>query len=77
MSLSTSSQDESTSSSINMETTQIEKLNLNSSDDGESLDEQSSVNAEINGLDFFFYLKDYIIFKMITFLSVHTLCIFL
>jgi hypothetical protein len=54
MSLSTSSQNESTSSSINMEITQIEKPHLNSSDDGESLDEQSSVNAEINGLYFFF-----------------------
>jgi hypothetical protein len=56
MSLSTSSQNESTSSSINMEITQIEKPHLNSSDDGESLDEQSSVNAEINGL-YIFLLK--------------------
>jgi len=54
MSLSTSSQDESTSSSINIQTTQIERPNSNSSDDVESLDEQSSVNPGINGLYFFF-----------------------
>jgi hypothetical protein len=55
MSLSTSSQDESTSSLIYIEDNEIQKSNSNSSDDIELFADESSELPKINGLYFFFF----------------------